>query len=330
MTTSELDYNRKNISGIKLNRYRKVEDAHSILAMAMSDHDMWVGKPNQFEMQHSKAQLGGVSLHHLSFGTDTCIEVNNSNDYYIQLPIQGQVNLHQNNHKINANQHRAFVMSPGKHHKLEITGNCIQRIIKIPTSAIERQLTEMMGCSLSRPVAFDLDMQSDSGNRASWWRNIQHLSTELVNPDSIYNIKPMASNMGKMIINGLLHCHHHNYSDDLNARNSSIAPGHVHRAEAFIKENIYEDMTIDDIVDAAKVRKRTLYDGFKKFRGISPICYLHNLRLDMAREELLRPNIDMNITAIAMKLGFSHLGRFSINYKKRFGESPSQTLQNKQ
>jgi len=328
MKASQTNYNWKNLTKINLERYRKVEDAHDVLANAMSDHDMWVDKPNRFEMKHSKCQLGAISVHHLSFGTDTRIEVSDLVDnYYIQLPIHGQLHLYKNDRTVDANPNRAFIMSPGSQHTLEINGNCIQRIIKIPRNIIERQLTDMMKCSIPHPVTFDLDMQSDCGHGASWWRHIQYLVAELGRPDTMYNFKPMANDMGKMIVNGLLHGQWHNYSDALDARSSSIAPGHVHRAETFIKDNIYEDMTIEDIVAAAKVRKRTLYDGFKRFRGISPMCYLHNLRLDMAREELLQPDNDMNITSVAMKLGFNHLGRFSINYKKRFGESPSQTLQ---
>jgi AraC-like DNA-binding protein len=32
------------------------------------------------------------------------------------------------------------------------------------------------------------------------------------------------------------------------------------------------------------------------------------------------------VTEIAMSFGFAELGRFSVEYKKAFGESPSQTL----
>lgn len=32
------------------------------------------------------------------------------------------------------------------------------------------------------------------------------------------------------------------------------------------------------------------------------------------------------MTAIAMGWGFTHMGRFAVEYRKRFGESPSETL----
>lgn len=331
MQASDINLGWGNPTKQNFERYKKVQVAHSILANAMSEHEMWVNQPNHFEMQHSQKQLGALSLHYLAFNTDTRIDVNDLGDsYYIQLPTQGKVHLRQKNLEIDASPELGFIMSPGNDHSLEINGNCVQRVIRIPRSAIERQLTDLMGCSISRPLKFNLDMHCDCGNGASWWRNIQYLFSELERPDTMFNDTSMANQMSKVIVAGLLHGQDHNYTEDLKARCSSVAPGHVYRAEAFIKANVYEDMTIDDIVAAAKVRKRTLYDGFKRFRGISPICYLHNLRLDLAREEFLQADNDVNITYVAMKLGFNHLGRFSINYKKRFGESPSQTLQKRQ
>jgi transcriptional regulator GlxA family with amidase domain len=35
----------------------------------------------------------------------------------------------------------------------------------------------------------------------------------------------------------------------------------------------------------------------------------------------------VNVTAVAMQLGFFNLGRFSARYRQAFGESPSTTLQ---
>jgi AraC-like DNA-binding protein len=41
---------------------------------------------------------------------------------------------------------------------------------------------------------------------------------------------------------------------------------------------------------------------------------------------LARPVPGASVTAVAMNFGFFHLGRFATSYRKRFGESPSETL----
>jgi transcriptional regulator GlxA family with amidase domain len=54
--------------------------------------------------------------------------------------------------------------------------------------------------------------------------------------------------------------------------------------------------------------------------------YLRNARFQQAREALRRAPPETSVTDIAMTWGFSHMGRFSVEYRKRFGESPSDTL----
>lgn len=57
------------------------------------------------------------------------------------------------------------------------------------------------------------------------------------------------------------------------------------------------------------------------------MIYLKRYRLNGVREQLLEDGCPGNISAIAMSWGFFHLGRFSGEYRKLFGETPSATLQ---
>ena len=50
------------------------------------------------------------------------------------------------------------------------------------------------------------------------------------------------------------------------------------------------------------------------------------VRLQLARDELLRSDAEANVTRIAMRHGFVHLGRFSAQFRSAFGEPPSATL----
>ena len=56
--------------------------------------------------------------------------------------------------------------------------------------------------------------------------------------------------------------------------------------------------------------------------------YLRQIRLDRARADLLNETEAVNsVTEVAFRWGFMHQGRFSAEYKQRFGETPSQSLQ---
>ena len=75
--------------------------------------------------------------------------------------------------------------------------------------------------------------------------------------------------------------------------------------------------------------ERVLEYAFNKIYGLSPKRFLTVLRLNEARQLLIKsvPH-EVNVTNVAMSCGFRHMGRFSAEYKSLFGELPSKTLAN--
>ena len=84
---------------------------------------------------------------------------------------------------------------------------------------------------------------------------------------------------------------------------------------------------VSELCEVAGVSERTLQYAFHKILGMSPLTYLHRLRLHRAREELRNAEHgSTTVTNIAMNWGFWHFGEFSRSYKNCFGEVPSATL----
>jgi len=54
--------------------------------------------------------------------------------------------------------------------------------------------------------------------------------------------------------------------------------------------------------------------------------YLRNARFAKVRDALLRAEPEESVTVIAMACGFTHMSRFAVEYRHRFGERPSDTL----
>jgi AraC family transcriptional regulator, ethanolamine operon transcriptional activator len=96
------------------------------------------------------------------------------------------------------------------------------------------------------------------------------------------------------------------------------------KAAEFLHAHCREPLSIAEICAAVGANRRTLHLGFREVFGVTPITYLTALRLNGVRAHLLNSDAcDFTITQVAMNWGFSHLGRFSINYRIFFGESPS-------
>ena len=74
------------------------------------------------------------------------------------------------------------------------------------------------------------------------------------------------------------------------------------------------------------VPERTLDHICHAFSGLSPITYIKRGHMSVAHAMLCRGGPDATVTQIATFCGFSELGRFSVAYRQRYGQSPSQTL----
>lgn len=101
----------------------------------------------------------------------------------------------------------------------------------------------------------------------------------------------------------------------------------IRQAIEFLKANSYKPIHVLDLCSTLNVRMRTLYYAFQEFYGISPIRYLRLLRYARARRDLLIADPKYTtVTDIAAKWHFWHFGRFSVEYRTLYGESPSETL----
>ena len=101
----------------------------------------------------------------------------------------------------------------------------------------------------------------------------------------------------------------------------------VQQAEALALASVDEPLPVSDLCHVIGVSERTLRKAFHRVHGVPPCRHLRMLRLSNARRALLSGDGRLTkVTEIAMFFGFAELGRFSVEYKKAFGESPSQTL----
>ena len=105
---------------------------------------------------------------------------------------------------------------------------------------------------------------------------------------------------------------------------------HVCRAtRAYVEDRLAVDAvpTIVDICNLLGVSERTLQYAFRRYVDMAPLAYLRLCRLNKVRATLRASDpLTTTVTAVAMRFGFMHLGRFAIEFRRMFGETPSATL----
>ena len=97
-------------------------------------------------------------------------------------------------------------------------------------------------------------------------------------------------------------------------------------ALAYIEDHGDDAPTVTDICRASGGSYRTLNYAFHDRFGVSPKQYLQAARLDGVRKDLRRIGPHGAIINIANRWGFWHMGQFAADYKRQFGELPSETL----
>ena len=94
---------------------------------------------------------------------------------------------------------------------------------------------------------------------------------------------------------------------------------------AFLKKqllsNLQHSPTIEEMAIAVNLSESHLQQLFKKEFGLSPVQYLRDLRLELAREMLV--NSFFQIREIGFKVGMSDQSHFIRAFKEKYGRTPS-------
>ncbi len=98
------------------------------------------------------------------------------------------------------------------------------------------------------------------------------------------------------------------------------------RAYRYLLESIEEVPSIRNLCAMTGASYATLERGYREIYGMAPQAHIKALRLSRARKQLRQPDATTTVTEVAVRWGFFELGRFSVQYRQRFGETPSDTL----
>jgi AraC family ethanolamine operon transcriptional activator len=99
------------------------------------------------------------------------------------------------------------------------------------------------------------------------------------------------------------------------------------RALGYLRDADVSRVSVADLCRVARLSERTLRNAFHDELDLSPLAFLRRMRLHAARRELMKAEGEPpRVTDVAYRQGFVELGRFAGDYRRLFGELPSETL----
>lgn len=102
--------------------------------------------------------------------------------------------------------------------------------------------------------------------------------------------------------------------------------GRLDDACDYMRLHLDRSVSLTELESVSGISARSLQYAFQKRFGCTPLQWLSQARLDLARSKLLNPDAETTVTRVALDAGFSNPGNFARKYFERFGELPSQTL----
>ena len=87
------------------------------------------------------------------------------------------------------------------------------------------------------------------------------------------------------------------------------------------------DFTVDALTKEVGISRAQLHRKMKEMAGLSVSEFIRNIRMEQAVRLLEEQKI--NVTQVAYSVGFSNLAHFSTVFRKQFGVSPTEYVEQK-
>ncbi|KFE55267.1 AraC family transcriptional regulator [Pseudomonas syringae] len=303
------------------------QESQRLLARELVEHDLsWRSGPVDTAL--FRAEAGGCQLFVLRYGAEVEICPRPFTDFVLmQMPLRGAASIECDGLALELGVGQVAVLAPDRQARLVWHNGCEQLMIKVPRwllGQIQRRLVEEGG--LSPGFALPSIFRLDQGQACIWLRLVADLLEQLSS-----DARPVHPHWSRHLQESLpLFLLTHAPQRDAGPRvlPASVAQRQgrrqVDKIEAFMRSRLSDNLTLAELASAGGTSIRTLNTLCQRWYGQTPMERLRNLRLESARECLLRRR-DLSVTQVALEHGFSHLGRFASYYRERFGELPKQT-----
>jgi AraC-like DNA-binding protein len=196
--------------------------------------------------------------------------------------------------------------------------------LMLPRAHLTRALAALLGTDAHTPLDFMHEIDITAGPGAALARLLTFVAGETRQPASALAAPLVAHNLVEAVLHHMLLSLPHNHTVRLHAPSQPAEPRYLRLAEEFLDANVDRPVSSAELAAHVGVGVRALQLAFRRYRNSSPRRFVRDRRLELARRRLIAGS-GATVADVALASGFEHLGRFSVEYRARFGESPSET-----
>lgn len=306
---------------------RDLSVAQRLMSLICGNHELGTSNRNQLEFEYSGIRLPTkkITIGCISYGTSVSINIDSLGSYSISLPLQGQQQLQSGGAYFKSDHNQGLIVSNIEQQELIIEKDCKKLQVVIPEYSVQSVLSQLLGKPIDETVIFDPEMPLQKTQFLQiWWQNIHQCLVAREQFVAFNSLNLISEDYENFLIKTLLFTQQNNYSDQLHDLNLHKVPKSVSMVKEFIHRFADKDIQASDLIMVSGTSKSTLYREFQLVMHISPMDYLRNFRLEQVHQALQRQQGNFSISRLAMDWGFKHLGRFSQEYREKYGYLPSE------
>lgn len=297
------------------------------VAQVYCDHRLEMIGRGALTARHNRLAGQSLSINVMTYGAKTLIAPGALERFYLfQLPLHGSASVTNgvNRHEIGGGF--SGVLNPDAPTCMIWSEGCVQLLVQVEKEALNAVARAEFGLPSGHDLRFDgaNDLRGPRGRALLGVLDCVMREAE-AGADLIGGTGLLARQLERTLMVGLLQTQKHNLQP-ANIAGSGPMPRMLRHAEEYMRGNLHLPIMIEDIAQAAGTGVRNLQASFRERYGRTPMAVLRDLRLERAWQDLSNPAPQTTVTDVATGLGFFHLGRFSEQYRKKFGCTPIETL----
>ncbi|MEW1953436.1 AraC family transcriptional regulator [Terrabacter sp. NPDC080008] len=285
-------------------------------------------EPGALAMRLAAVRLGTTTVGQLGYGRRMRLVTEEAGHIHVNTPVAGTVvSRVGRSAPLMTSSRQAAVFPVGEAAHIEWSQDAVQLCIMIPSSTLERELEELLGHSVKRPLHLPFHMRLDTPEGRVWRSMVNVIAGEISTRGRLLSHPSAGRQLERTLLDALLLGHAYNNVQKPNRPDLPAAPVAVMRAIDLLHDRPADAWSSTVLAREAHVSVRSLQSGFLKHVGKPPMTYLRDLRLAGIHDELTRASPGTTtVETVAYSWGMVHLGRFAAAYRQAFGELPSHTL----
>ena len=287
--------------------------------------------PTRQRVHHIRGRIAGtqvapdVLLSFVTYGTEVLVDCANCGALIISLPGTSTIKINVRERQFVKDRDDTLIHSEGSAFSMCLPPSG-DLALRINSRALEECAASLLGEQVKAPVRFKPLLSTQTSFGTAFSMQMQLLAESLERRDRQALEPIQGANFQEVLLTELLLSHPNDLSSRLTRPVQSAGSQLVGKAETLIRARMGEPLRIGHVADELNVSLRALFRAFAQYREYSPHKFLEQVRLEEVHRGLTHACPWETVSMVALRHGFSHLGRFAAVYSKRFGEHPSKTL----